>query len=170
VGTHWEQPAGYDRTQPDTTQQPPPAYKQVRGCFHRWWQVQGSNLGRLSRRFYRPFALIRLYTSLPAHMWPTVIFAADPVRHMSVHAEARIAETTDMHDSVRAHCKFPARILPDLNSHTAATYPQRGGDNQCPLTRSTGLNRRQGSTAGRGASCGGHHGLAPWPVRHVTAS
>jgi len=26
----------------------------VRGCFHRWWQVMGSNHRRLSRRFYRP--------------------------------------------------------------------------------------------------------------------
>jgi len=26
---------------------------QVKGCLH-WWQVQGSNLGRLSRRSYRP--------------------------------------------------------------------------------------------------------------------
>jgi len=27
----------------------------VTGRFRWWWQVQGSNLGRLSRRFYRPF-------------------------------------------------------------------------------------------------------------------
>jgi hypothetical protein len=25
----------------------------VKGSFRYWWQVQGSNLGRLSRRFYR---------------------------------------------------------------------------------------------------------------------
>jgi hypothetical protein len=33
---------------PDTALMP------VRGSFRYWWQVQGSNLGRLSRRFYGP--------------------------------------------------------------------------------------------------------------------
>jgi len=32
--------------------QPLTASMQARGCFRWWWQVQGSNLGRLSRRFY----------------------------------------------------------------------------------------------------------------------
>jgi hypothetical protein len=33
-----------------------------------WWQVQGSNLGRLSRRFYRPLPLATRATCLvPAH-------------------------------------------------------------------------------------------------------
>ncbi len=49
--------------------------------------MQGSNLRRLSRRFYRP----------PAHMRLVVIFAPGPVRHMSVRAGSRIGETTDKH-------------------------------------------------------------------------
>src|ERR1022692_3574987 len=40
-----------------------PQYAQVTGCFRWWWQVQGSNLRRLSRRFYRTPLLMRLYTS-----------------------------------------------------------------------------------------------------------
>ncbi len=31
------------------------AFPQPAGRFRRWWQVQGSNLGRRIRRFYRPF-------------------------------------------------------------------------------------------------------------------
>jgi hypothetical protein len=30
-----------------------PGSSQFKVCFRWWWQVQGSNLGRLSRRFYR---------------------------------------------------------------------------------------------------------------------
>jgi hypothetical protein len=33
-----------------------PGYAPVTGCFRWWWQVQGSNLRRLSRRFYSPLA------------------------------------------------------------------------------------------------------------------
>jgi len=33
---------------------PETALMPVRGSFRYWWQVQGSKLGRLSRRFYRP--------------------------------------------------------------------------------------------------------------------
>src|ERR1039457_3366855 len=74
-----------------------PGYAQARGCFRWWWQVLGSNQRRLSRRFYRPLVLICLCTFRPAHIWPTVIIAVGPVRHMSVRAEALIAETTDRH-------------------------------------------------------------------------
>jgi hypothetical protein len=42
-------------TGPDT-EQPLTTYAQARGCLARWWQVQGSNLRRLSRRSYRPSA------------------------------------------------------------------------------------------------------------------
>ena len=52
---------------------------------------------RLSRRFYRPPVPMRLYGSLPAHMRLAMIFAAGPVRHMSVRAGARAGETTDNH-------------------------------------------------------------------------
>jgi hypothetical protein len=34
-----------------------PRYPQATGRFRWWWQVQGSNLRRLSRRFYSPFLL-----------------------------------------------------------------------------------------------------------------
>src|SRR5690242_12944280 len=34
-----------------------PWSSQLRVRFSWWWQVQGSNLGRLSRRFYRPLPL-----------------------------------------------------------------------------------------------------------------
>ena len=34
-----------------------PGSSQLRAHFRWWWQVQGSNLGRLSRRFYRPLPL-----------------------------------------------------------------------------------------------------------------
>src|SRR5215472_19362882 len=34
-----------------------PGSSQLRVRFRWWWQVQGSNLGRLSRRFYRPLPL-----------------------------------------------------------------------------------------------------------------
>ena len=34
-----------------------PGSSQIRVHFRWWWQVQGSNLGRLSRRFYRPLPL-----------------------------------------------------------------------------------------------------------------
>jgi len=40
-----------------------PGYAQATGRFRRWWQVLGSNQRRLSRRFYRPLALQRSYTS-----------------------------------------------------------------------------------------------------------
>jgi hypothetical protein len=44
--------------------QPLTASMLVRGCFHRWWQVMGSNHRRLSRRFYRPFPLATRATCL----------------------------------------------------------------------------------------------------------
>jgi len=34
---------------------PETALMPVRGSFRYWWQVQGSKLGRLSRRFYSGF-------------------------------------------------------------------------------------------------------------------
>src|SRR5258707_1291500 len=45
------------RIRPDATgpgqDQPLTTSMLVRGYFHRWWQVMGSNHRRLSRRFYR---------------------------------------------------------------------------------------------------------------------
>ena len=48
----------------------------VNGCFRCWWQVQGSNLGRLSRRFYIPeeagrgqVAGMSVFWAFPAGFW-----------------------------------------------------------------------------------------------------
>jgi hypothetical protein len=51
----------WNRIQPPTTRPvkitTEPGSSQLRVHFRWWWQVQGSNLGRLSRRFYRPLPL-----------------------------------------------------------------------------------------------------------------
>ena len=52
----WKQPDshGLSRTPQDPKQRPAnPEKPQATGRFRRWWQVQDSNLGRRSRRFYR---------------------------------------------------------------------------------------------------------------------
>jgi hypothetical protein len=58
--TYLAQQTAHARLQPHTTarnrKNSQPAYAQARSCFPRWWQVQGSNLRRLSRRFYSPCA------------------------------------------------------------------------------------------------------------------
>ncbi len=50
--------AGFTGTQRDAHLQKATAREagktQLTGCLRWWWQVQGSNLRRLSRRFYRP--------------------------------------------------------------------------------------------------------------------
>ena len=57
MGNHWAS-HGPPRT----------ALALVKGSFRYWWQVQGSNLGRLSRRFYRPLPLATRATCLvPPH-------------------------------------------------------------------------------------------------------
>jgi hypothetical protein len=52
----------WSRTQPPVTRASKilnrPGSSQLRTCFRWWWQVQGSNLGRLSRRFYRGTAAV----------------------------------------------------------------------------------------------------------------
>src|SRR6516165_662033 len=61
----WAPGAASSRTRQD---QPLTTSMQVRGCFHRWWQVMGSNHRRLSRRFYRPLPLATRATCLvPPH-------------------------------------------------------------------------------------------------------
>ena len=57
-----------DRIQPPITRPgkitTEPWSSQLRVRFRWWWQVQGSNLGRLSRRFYRPLPLATRATCL----------------------------------------------------------------------------------------------------------
>ena len=50
-----------------------PQYAQVTGCFRWWWQVQGSNLRRLSRRFYRPFPRVHRNGRRPGHTSLTIM-------------------------------------------------------------------------------------------------
>src|SRR5437764_3342974 len=54
-----------------------PGSSQLTGRFHWWWQVQGSNLGRLSRRFYSE-------TAGRPGIWP--LAAAIPSRGLSAEA------------------------------------------------------------------------------------
>ncbi len=51
---------------------------QVRRRFRMWWQVQGSNLRRLSRRFYRGQPHLRIDSPLPAHLLPCRLMRAPP--------------------------------------------------------------------------------------------
>jgi hypothetical protein len=70
-----------------------PGDPQVADRFRRWWQVQGSNLRRLSRRFYRPSDLIWLRAldlwlcdRLPADVVTTARFL-DPTGWTSIAAQ-----------------------------------------------------------------------------------
>src|ERR1022692_3987930 len=51
--------AAHHETQRDSSKAArEPGYAQAMGRFRWWWQVQGSNLRRLSRRFYRALSTI----------------------------------------------------------------------------------------------------------------
>ena len=57
------------------------AYVQARGLFRRSWQVQGSNLGRLSRRFYHSDGLDLMARWAPiAQAGALTMFAKDLLR------------------------------------------------------------------------------------------
>jgi hypothetical protein len=101
------------------------AFPQRAGRFRWWWQVQGSNLGRLSRRFYRPLLRATLHAYLPAQTSPDRFRHGDAVRYMYVAAGCRVADSTDSH--VQACCRSQGPPKPAGRSTGRSAPFNRGG-------------------------------------------
>jgi len=100
---------------------------QLTGYFRWWWQVLGSNQRRLSRRFYRPRALVvhvpsdlRLHGQLPAPR--SCLSVICPYAHGPARVKSRIST-----DSVRTRCHQQVQLA-TRTAGRRLMHPDLAGD------------------------------------------